>query len=228
MARRIYVEALIRCDLDELWRRTQEPDVHQRWDLRFTRIERLAGADPGRFRYAVRPLPGLAVHGVGVSVGERFGPGGSRTSALRFRSEHPLSPIRSGSGYWRYVPTGAGVRFLTGYDYAPGWGRLVDLLFRPLMGWGTAWSFDRLRLWLEDGTPPEASLRRALSEAGIRAAACAAGWLAAPPVAAAALTVLAVALPPLPSTPAARRCLRRPPDPRSATAPATLRTLERP
>jgi hypothetical protein len=36
---------------------------------------------------------------------------------------------------------------------------MVDsCVFRPLMGWATAWSFDRLRLWLEDGQTPEASL----------------------------------------------------------------------
>jgi hypothetical protein len=59
------------------------------------------------------------------------------------------------------VPTEDGVRFLTQYDYEPRFGvagRAVDgLLFRPLLGWATAWSFDRLRLWLEDGIPPERS-----------------------------------------------------------------------
>jgi hypothetical protein len=35
-------------------------------------------------------------------------------------------------------------------------------VFRPLIGWATAWSFDRLRLWLERGVDPERSTRQAL------------------------------------------------------------------
>ncbi|MGW6929828.1 hypothetical protein ACWGE0_07135 [Lentzea sp. NPDC054927] len=241
MARRraLYVETVIRADLDDLWRQTQEPHLHQRWDLRFTRIEHLPKAEPAaeqRFRYSVRVLPGLTVDGTGVSVGERTKRDGSRTSTLRFSSAHPLSLIRSGAGYWRYVPTSAGIRFLTGYDYQPGWGRLgalADRPFRLLMGWGTAWSFDRLRLWLERGVPPEVSLRRALLDAGTRVAVCAvawwaAAWWSAPLLLAAALTLGALLAPPLPSTPAARRCRRTPPDRRSSTAPSTLLTLEHP
>lgn len=230
--RALYVETLIQADLDELWRRTQEPRSHQRWDLRFSRIDHLPEAEPDgrqRFRYAVRVLPGLTVGGTGVSVGERTKSDGSRTSALRFSSAHPLSLIRSGSGYWRYVPTSGGIRFLTGYDYQPGWGRLgtlVDRPFRLLLGWGTAWSFDRLRLWLERGVPPEKSLRRALLDAGTRAAVCAVAWWAAPAMVAATITLSALLVPPLPSTPAARRCRRTPPDRRSSTAPSTLFTLE--
>lgn len=51
------------------------------------------------------------------------------------------------------------MRFLTGYDYAPGWGwlgRLFDpLVIRPFVWWLTARSFDRLRMWAEEGIPPE-------------------------------------------------------------------------
>ena len=36
---------------------------------------------------------------------------------------------------------------------------MADRVFRPLMGWATAWSFDRLRIWAEDGITPETSLR---------------------------------------------------------------------
>jgi hypothetical protein len=236
MARRrtLYVETVIEADLEDLWQRTQEPRQHQRWDLRFTRIENLPKAEPAapqRFRYAVRVLPGLTVDGTGVSVGERTKPDGSRTSALRFSSAHPLSLIRSGAGYWRYVPASGGIRFLTGYDYEPGWGRLgalADRPFRLLLGWGTAWSFDRLRLWLERGVPPEVSLRRAVLDAGTRLAVCVVAWWAAPVVLAAAVTLAALLVPPLPSTPAARRCRRNPPDRRSSTAPTTLSTLEHP
>lgn len=235
MARRaVYVEALIRADLEELWRLTQEPREHQRWDLRFTRIDPLPRPDPTgarRFRYAVRLLPGLTIGGTGVSAGERIKPDGSRTSALRFGSTHQLSLIRSGSGYWRYVPTPDGIRFLTGYDYQPGWGRLgrlADRVFRPLMGWGTAWSFDRLRLWLENGVTPETSLRRALADVGVRVGVMVATWGLTPTAAAVLISAGCVLVPPMPSTPAARRCRRRPPDRRSATPPSTLAALERP
>src|SRR5919197_5241792 len=137
MSRRpIYVEALIRAPLEEVWAKTQTPADHVRWDARFTSIEPLAG---GRFRYATRIGFGLEIEGLGESAAERRTADGAATSALRFWSDDPRSLIRSGSGYWRYVPTGEGVRFLTGYDYETRWGAagaLVDrLLFRPLLGW---------------------------------------------------------------------------------------------
>jgi hypothetical protein len=73
--------------------------------------------------------------------------------------------IEEGSGYWRYVPTPGGVRFLTWYDYRTRFGAagsLIDrLVFRPLIGWATAWSFDRLRLWVDRGVPPGMSMRMA-------------------------------------------------------------------
>jgi hypothetical protein len=34
----IYVERRVRGSVDEVWRVTQTPEVHQRWDLRFTEI----------------------------------------------------------------------------------------------------------------------------------------------------------------------------------------------
>lgn len=238
----LYVEARIRAGIDEVWDRSQLPDRHQRWDLRFSEIDYLPcePGEPQHFRYATRVLPLLTVDGTGVSAGERNRPDGTRTSALRFFSAHPLSLIEEGRGYWRYVPDGEELRFLTGYDYRPRWGRfgrVVDrLLFRPLMGWATAWSFDRLRLWCERGITPEQSLRHALAELFARIAAVLV-TAAVVPGAAAVGPVLAVAgaallLPPLSVTPAARRCLRRPPEragrSESAAAPtALLATLEK-
>lgn len=191
-------------------------------------------ADPAprseRFRYATRPFPGLTIAGTGTTVGERRRPDGTATSALRFASAHPLSPIRSGRGYWRYVPTPDGVRFLTGYDYDPGLGgRPLDRIVRPLMGWATAWSFDRLRLWLETGATPERTLRRALAETATRAAATAGiACLTRSPAFTALAAAACLLVPPLPGTPAARRCLRTPPDRRAATAPDALDRLETP
>jgi hypothetical protein len=167
VARPIYVEILVRAPIDELWEKSQRPDLHERWDLRFTRIEylpRLSLSEPQRFLYATRIGFGLEIRGAGESVGATDESDGSRTSALRFWSDDRRSLIREGSGYWRYVPTADGVRFLTGYDYGTRFGlpgRAIDrLVFRPLLGWATAWSFDRFRLWLEEGMTPEHARRR--------------------------------------------------------------------
>ncbi|MFJ7289286.1 SRPBCC family protein [Curtobacterium sp. NPDC098951] len=155
--RGIYVETIIDADVDRVWAATQDPVQHVRWDVRFSEIvPEPADADgAARFTY-VRRTPVHDVHGTGVSIGERRRADGTRTSALRFATDDRLSPIRAGRGYWRYVPTDDGrTRFVTGYDYDPGWG-ILDVVVRPLLGWATAWSFDRLRIWVEGGAEPEA------------------------------------------------------------------------
>jgi hypothetical protein len=169
MGRPIYVEVLIRAPIDEVWAKTQEPARHQRWDLRFSRIEyepRPSEQQPQRFVYSTRIGFGLVISGEGETVGETDASDGSRTSALRFWSDDSRSLILEGSGYWKYIDDPNGVRFITGYDYRTRFGppgRVFDrFIFRPLLGWATAWSFDRLRLWLEQGIEPEAARRRLL------------------------------------------------------------------
>jgi uncharacterized membrane protein YphA (DoxX/SURF4 family) len=107
----------------------------------------------------------LRIEGAGESTGERDDASGQRTSALKFWSDDPKSLIKFGSGYWKYIPGSDGIRFLTWYDYRTRFGvigQIVDkILFRPLLGWATAWSFDRLRLWIEKGIMPEVSRDRA-------------------------------------------------------------------
>lgn len=155
--RGIFVSIRIAAPIETVWRLTQDPVDHVRWDLRFSRIVALHPlADGGeRFRYE-RALPGHVIRGRGTSIGERRRPDGTRTSALRFETRDRLSPLRAGRGYWRYRPDGDGVLFTTGFDYVPGWGRMLDaLVVRRLVGWATAWSFDRLRIWAESGIPPE-------------------------------------------------------------------------
>lgn len=199
-ARALYVEALIRAPMDDVWRLTQDARLHPRWDLRFSRItpEPAEEGCPVRFRYE-RALPGHTIRGTGISAGEKLRPDGTRTSALRFTTADRLSPLQDGRGYWRYVPTPDGVRFITGYDYTPGFGPLADLLLRPLIGWMTAWSFDRLRIWAETGAPPERWPLR---------------------------SVLAIWRP---DRPRARRCTTRPPARGAlADAPATLDALSAP
>ncbi|MFD0277583.1 hypothetical protein ACFVHB_27250 [Kitasatospora sp. NPDC127111] len=256
-ARPIYVEARIRAPMDVLWELTQVPEAHERWDARFTRIryaEDVHAEDapdpPGlvRFRYWLGLPVGPALTGTGVTVAERHRPDGSRISALRFAADGGLSPLQEGAGYWRYTPAGSptdeSVLFVTGYDYRgwrlPGGVWLDRWLVRPFVGWLTAWSFDRLRLWAEHGVPPERSLRRAVGEAAVRLG-CAAviGALAdavtdgrAGVITGAGCAVLALLLsllvPPSALTPAARRCARRPDRTRPARPPRLLDTLETP
>ena len=173
----IYVEIFVRAPLDALWAHTQTPALHERWDLRFSSIEYLAGeaeGSPQRFRYTTRIGFGLAVSGDAETTGHRNLPDGTATSALRFWSQAPLSIIREGSGYWKYIPASGGVRFLTWYDYRTRFGAagaIFDrLVFRPAVGWATAWSFDRLRLWLETGIEPGTALRYTLVHAVARLA----------------------------------------------------------
>jgi len=61
-------------------------------------------------------------------------------------------------------PGSSGTRFITWYDYRHALAYRTNrdrVFFRPLLGWATAWSFDRLRLWLEKGILPEVSRDRA-------------------------------------------------------------------
>ena len=153
----IYVEIDIRCSMERIWELTQQPSQHPRWDLRFSSITPTDELASGgyRFRYE-RRLPLHTIVGTGTSLGERVRPDGTRTSALRFTTADPLSPLGDGRGYWRYLPTPVGVTFITGYDYTPGWGGFLDaLLLRRFIGWMTAWSFDRLRIWAETDAEPE-------------------------------------------------------------------------
>jgi len=167
----IFVEILIRTEMDELWEKSQDPKLHQRWDLRFTEINYLPRKpeEAQKFLYSTRIGAGLRIEGAGESTGQRDDPEGHRTSALKFWSDDPKSLIEIGSGYWKYIPTKDGIRFITWYDYRKRFGalgRFVDkLFFRPILGWATAWSFDRLRLWIEDGILPEISREKALTYA---------------------------------------------------------------
>ncbi len=169
----IYVERRVDGSLDAVWERTQEPDEHERWDLRFSEIDYLPReeGDPQRFTYRTGIGFGLAVEGTGESVATNED-GEETTSVLSFASEQARSLITEGRGFWRYVETDDGVRFLTEYNYDTRWGalgRLVDrVAFRPLLGWATALSFDVLARWVEDGTPPETSYRALLAHAVAR------------------------------------------------------------
>ncbi|GAA1923990.1 hypothetical protein GCM10009688_31310 [Arthrobacter gandavensis] len=238
MGKQVYVEIPVRAPLERLWTLTQDPSCHPRWDLRFTAIIPGPGTVPQAFRYEFK-LPLHTIHGTGTSLGTRTGKQGQATSILKFTTRDVLSPIGPGAGYWRYIPDPDGIRFITGYDYAPGWGRLgrwVDEpLIRPALGWATAWSFDRLRLWAEDGIPPERARRAWLLDTGLRAAALAGSLCllfrrpsAGTAFAAAAAAAAAFLLPPGRNVPRAARCLRSAPDRHASRPPASLAALPEP
>jgi hypothetical protein len=165
----IYVETFINCRLDDLWEYTQMPEKHQQWDLRFSEIKYLPKeneSSPQKFLYLTKIGFGLKISGEGESSGTNNKADGESTSALKFWSDEPISLIRTGSGYWKYIPEANGVKFLTWYDYKTRFalsGSLLDkFVFRPLIGWATAWSFDCLRLWLEKGITPETSIKNSI------------------------------------------------------------------
>lgn len=170
----IYVEIPIRAPMDAVWRHTQDPSFHERWDLRFSTITYLPGTpgEPQQFAYTTQIGFGIRVAGKAETVGARALAGDCRVSSLKFDSDDRLSIIREGSGYWKYIPTADGIRFLTWYDYRTRFGRagaVFDLcVFRPLLAWATAWSFDRLRLWLERGISPSTALRQFITRACAR------------------------------------------------------------
>ncbi|TNM63272.1 hypothetical protein FHN55_15705 [Streptomyces sp. NP160] len=227
MGRQVWVTTTVTGPPARLWHLTQDTDHHPRWDLRFSSITPAGQDDDGhqRFTYALAlphpRLPLLTVRGTGTSTAERRGDDGAGTSAIRFTaggsSADRLSPLASGAGFWRYAPQPDGrTRFTTGYDYRPGWGRLGAALdpwlTRPLVGWATAWSFDRLRLWAERGQTPERSRDLALAWTAARAVVVvltAAALQQRRPLVA-LLTASALAVPTLAAVPSAVRCGRRP------------------
>jgi hypothetical protein len=159
---RIQVETVIRAPLSDVLLWTLTPELHARWDDRFSSIRLLPGAQPAgagtAFEYSRRLIPGLVLRGWGTTRATRHERAGTAISTLRFGSDSPLSPIRVGAGFWRFVEGPDGVRFSTGYDYETRWGavgRAFDrVVFRRAMGWATGRSFERLRTWLEGGVEP--------------------------------------------------------------------------
>jgi len=53
----IYVEIRIRAPIEAIWAHTQTPDLHERWDLRFSRIEYLPRPTERRIISAVVETP---------------------------------------------------------------------------------------------------------------------------------------------------------------------------
>ncbi|TAF65007.1 MAG: hypothetical protein EAZ55_10155 [Cytophagales bacterium] len=166
----LYIETKINCNFDTLWTNTQDPSIHQQWDLRFSEISYLPKkepTDPQKFHYSTKIGFGINVNGIGESVATKTKNNGESTSVLKFASDSKISIIKQGSGYWKYIPEADGIKFFTGYDYETRWGfigKLIDqFIFRPLMIWATAWSFDCLKNWIEKGIHPKQAITAQLT-----------------------------------------------------------------
>ncbi|NSL65758.1 DoxX-like family protein [Bacillus toyonensis] len=167
--RPIYVATEMKTTIEKLWEYTQEPDLHTEWDARFTEISYLEKkeGEAQKFLYKTKIGFGLEIGGEGESIGEIRKETGERISSLKFWTDNTLSLIRIGRGYWKYTPHKECIHFETQYDYDTRYGRIgneIDsYMFRPLLGWATAWSFDALKLWLEKGLHPSLLIRRTMT-----------------------------------------------------------------
>jgi hypothetical protein len=148
--RKIVVEAIIHAPVEVVWERTQTPDRHVAWDIRFTDIQYLEATDERGFNlmdYRTDVCFGIEVQGIGRYL-QNSPP---HHSTFEFESGDWKSIITLGRGIWLYEPCAEGTYFKTVYDYGIRYGfvgRTLDaLLFRNLMRVATEWGFETLRLW---------------------------------------------------------------------------------
>jgi len=145
---KIVVEVEIEAPVEEVWRRTQTPELHCEWDIRFDAIRVLPGTERGSspLEYETRIGFGLSVIGQGRYLQDVE----NERSVFEFDSEDPRSLITRGKGVWLYraiSPTRT--RFRTVFDYEARFGLvggLFDrLVFRPMFRLATEWGFETLR-----------------------------------------------------------------------------------
>jgi hypothetical protein len=148
--RKIVVEAIIPAPVELVWQRTQTPEPHVAWDIRFTHIQYLEEKDERGFHlmdYRTDVVFGIEVQGIGRYL-QNTPP---HHSTFEFESNDWKSIIILGRGIWLYEPCAEGTYFKTVYDYSVRYGfigRMLDtLLFRNLMRLATEWGFETLRLW---------------------------------------------------------------------------------
>lgn len=147
---KIVVEAIIPCDTELLWERTQNPELHTLWDIRFSHIDYLDEKDEKGFNlmdYRTKIGFGIEVRGKGRYL-QNTPP---KLSTFGFSSDDWKSLIKEGRGIWEYKPCAGGTYFRTVYDYQARYGFIGDLidnlLFRPVMRLGTEYGFETLRRW---------------------------------------------------------------------------------
>lgn len=169
----VYVETTIHAPIEKVWEYTQNPKLHEQWDLRFSTISlnEPQNEQPQSFLYEKHLGFGLSVTGTGAYRTRMMDEWNERASSLNFKSSHPLSFIKEGSGYWKYMKTSDHIVFQTQFDYetkeGKGWTWADRILFRPMIGFMTAFSFGALKTWLEKGTHPRLLLERTLAHYGI-------------------------------------------------------------
>jgi hypothetical protein len=77
----IYVEIVIKTDMEKLWQHTQTPELHQQWDLRFTEITYLPRDrkdERQKFQYRTRIGFGINIAGTGETKATVGSSGGTR------------------------------------------------------------------------------------------------------------------------------------------------------
>jgi len=149
-ARKIVVEAIIPAPVGMVWERSQVPDLHTAWDIRFNRIAYLDQTDERGYQfmdYRTNIALGISIQGFG-----RYLTNSEHShSSFEFDSHDWKSLIRNGRGIWLYRESGESTLFKTVYDYGVRYGRIgkaLDvLLFRSLLQLATEWGFETLRLW---------------------------------------------------------------------------------
>ncbi|TKI23852.1 hypothetical protein FCO27_12850 [Bacillus pumilus] len=169
----VYVETTIHAPIEKVWEYTQNPKLHEQWDLRFSTISlnEPQNEQTQSFLYEKHLGFGLSVTGTGAYRTRMMDERNERASSLQFKSSHPLTFIKEGSGYWKYMKTSDHIVFQTQFDYktkeGKGWTWADRILFRPMIGFMTAFSFGALKTWLEKGTHPRLLLERTLAHYGI-------------------------------------------------------------
>jgi hypothetical protein len=150
--RAIVVEVFIAAPVEQVWERTQEPEQHVRWDLRFDSIKYLDRVDARGHRlmeYRTSIGFGVSVRGSGNYLQSKI----FEHSSFGFDSDDWKSLITAGTGVWIYERVPGGTNFKTVYDYRARFGlpgRIADrVFFRPVMRLATEWGFETLRLWCE-------------------------------------------------------------------------------
>ena len=153
--RRIVTEVVLQAEPTAIWEHTIRAENHVQWDLRFDQIDYLSepnsGARETELLYTTRLIPGLTIRGTGAYRNTAH----LKASTFRFDSDDPKSLLTQGKGVWTYLPQPDGTTLLRSvYTYKArfGWpGAWFDhLIFRPVLSLATEWSFETLRLWMDE------------------------------------------------------------------------------
>ena len=156
---RIVTEAILKAEPQRIWDHTVLPEAHVKWDVRFDVI-RFEGEPDGpgerRLEYITKVVPGITIHGFGSYKDTEH----LRVSAFRFDSDDPRSIMHNGKGVWSYLPQPDGsTLFRSVYDYQTRFGApglyFDRWCFRPMLSVATEYSFETLRLWVDEGQDPD-------------------------------------------------------------------------